>query len=114
MHEIAPDDPAVVTGLASLHLAGNDAAAAVGVLEAQSDSKHPEVRLRLGEALFAADRTKEALAVLQEVHDYYVAALKHASFVDNPQEIQARLAETVRLRDAVVAELHGSEATIET
>jgi len=113
MYEIAPNDPAVIRGLGSLLLGGGDAAGAVAVLEPHAKSDDAELQLRLGEALYAADRGKEALEILEQVHDYYESKLKHASFVDNFQALKDRFDEASRLRDDVFAELNGREATID-
>jgi tetratricopeptide (TPR) repeat protein len=112
MYELAPDDPAVIVGLADLLLANNDPEAAVALLEPHAGSGEAYVRLRLGEALYAADRAPEALELLEQVHDHYTSSLKHASFVDNFQELKNRLDEASRLRDDVYAELHGREASV--
>ena len=111
MYQQAPDDPAVITGLASLHLSNQTPAAAVEILEPHADSQNPALQLRLGEALFAADRAEDALVVLDRVHDHYRSALERATFVDNPEELQARLGHAARLRDEVYAELYGPEGT---
>ncbi len=113
MYQQAPDDPAVITGLASLHLSSQAPAAAVELLEPHADSDHPALQLRLGEALFAADRPEDALAVIERVHDHYRSALKHATFVDNTEELEARLSQAARLRDDIYAELHSGEGTAE-
>ncbi len=110
MYEISPDDPAVISGLAALYLSSDDARAAVDLLEACA-SEEPQVKLRLGEALYADDRAEEALALLEQVYDYYEGSLKHASFVDNVESMIARRDEARRLRDDVSAELNGREAT---
>lgn len=112
MYELAPDDPAVITGLANLLLGSGDAAAAIAIIEPHASWEEPALQLRLGEALYAADRAEEALELLEKVHDHYEAALKHASFVDNFQDLKNRLGEASRLRDAVFADLHGREAAV--
>lgn len=113
MYEIAPGDLAVIGGLAELYLSNDDASAALALLESCPDLSEPALQLRLGEALYAADRATEALAILEQVHDYYEGSLKHASFVDDIEGIVASRDAARRLRDDVFAELRGREATIE-
>ncbi len=111
MYQQAPDDPAVITGLASLHMSSHAPAAAVELLEPHADSDNPALQLRLGEALFAADRAEDALAVLERVHDHYRSALQRATYADNTDELQARLSQAERLRDDIYAELRGGDGT---
>ncbi len=110
MYELAPDDPEVVSGLAALYLRNGDSRAALELLAAWADSEEPKLQLRRGEALFAADRPEEALAILEQLHRHYQSSLKQASFVDNVEDMVARLDEVSRMRDAVLAELQGSDA----
>jgi predicted Zn-dependent protease len=109
MHELAPDDPGVLTGLAELLLRSDDAAGAIALLEPHAASANPELELKLGEALYAADRAREADMLLAKVQAYYAAALQQLRLGDDPRELRRRFDEATELRQNVLDELHGGE-----
>ena len=109
VHAVRPREVQVIESLAGLLIAAERLTEVIDLLSPWRDD--PLLATRFAEALFGSGRLDEALAILDEVCGTYDGQLKQIA--PDWQGLKARAEEASRLRDAVYAELHGHEATIE-
>ena len=111
--ELEPDSDAARLELIFLRLENDRAAAAVEAYEELRGPVDMDHGLRLGRLLYGAGQLERAIEVLGDLRKQCDRGLRHASLVDNFEELKELHEDAGQLYDEAYAEVHGREATIQ-